>query len=463
MGEFNFGELILQVLENEDKKKLQKQQMAEESSYRSAVLENERARLRADTEGRQAQISESQRLNPSVSVRSVLDTIGFTPAQQESVVSQLKPGTLASRHNNPLNIKYGAFAEKYGATAGEDSTDGGKFAKFSSVEAGLTAASALLQSKSYSGLTVDQAMKKWSNRGYGGEIAPDMSSKKVGDLSDQELDSLVNTMSRREGSTTGGVLGQDQSVGGSDFLDQKLPLSNINYVLDAIEGMERIKVSKEQRQALSEYRLAVLGKQKEADKEAEATRAFVKKWMDLGSVAPPEKLETPQSPAGRALAQSFSRPTLSKIGIIPGFGFVPGTKPSLMDVVDLVSSPFTSSKNVSPEAARNLTKMLPYVNANIEGAQTILTSIEKEGRVTSAHATSAEASLQAISGILQQHTDGLIHLDEGNLTYIKSLQSRLATLLGFRMRAGEETASLKTQQRVSEYVGKKEYDKSQEE
>src|SRR5574343_421082 len=73
-----------------------------------------------------------------------------------------KGGSIAVSHNNPGNIKFGDFAKKYGAIEGRRATDGGVFANFPSIEAGLEAKKDLLLGNSYRNLTVDQAMKRWS-------------------------------------------------------------------------------------------------------------------------------------------------------------------------------------------------------------------------------------------------------------------------------------------------------------
>ncbi len=84
-----------------------------------------------------------------------------------------------TRNNNPGNIKVpsggiSVARERYGdPNATIDpvaATDGGQFIKFSNPEAGFRAMGTLLKSGVYSGLSVDAALKKWSNNGYGSEI-----------------------------------------------------------------------------------------------------------------------------------------------------------------------------------------------------------------------------------------------------------------------------------------------------
>ena len=109
-----------------------------------------------------------------------------------------KGGTIAVSHNNPGNIKFGKFAAKYGARMGRRGTDGGNFAVFPDVETGLKAQRDLLVGKNYRNLTVDQAMRRWSNNGYGGEIMPTLKDKPMSLLSDAELQELQKAQIRRE-------------------------------------------------------------------------------------------------------------------------------------------------------------------------------------------------------------------------------------------------------------------------
>jgi hypothetical protein len=108
-------------------------------------------------------------------------------------------GSVSFRHNNPLNIKYGEFATKYGATMGQKSTDGGSFALFPDVQTGIRAAKDLLKGSSYSGLSLEKAMRRWSGGGYGADVAPELKGKSTGKMNDAELNLLVEKMKKREG------------------------------------------------------------------------------------------------------------------------------------------------------------------------------------------------------------------------------------------------------------------------
>lgn len=106
--------------------------------------------------------------------------------------------SIAVSHNNPGNIKMGKFAEKYGATPGKKATDGGLFARFPDVKTGLKAQRDLLKSGSYINLTVKDAMKRWSNSGYGADLFPEIADKPMYLLTESELIELQRRQIQRE-------------------------------------------------------------------------------------------------------------------------------------------------------------------------------------------------------------------------------------------------------------------------
>lgn len=109
-----------------------------------------------------------------------------------------KGGSIAVTHNNPGNIKFGKFAQSLGAEPGRPATDGGIFAVFPNLETGLAAQRRLLTSANYRNLTVNAAMKRWSNSGYGGEIYPSIANKRMSDLTESELKELQRRQIKRE-------------------------------------------------------------------------------------------------------------------------------------------------------------------------------------------------------------------------------------------------------------------------
>ena len=125
----------------------------------------------------------------------------YMQSQDEELTPIPLKGDIATTHNNAGNIKFGEFAKKYGATPGRQATDGGKFAHFPDIESGLQAQKDLLTSGSYKNLTVANAMKRWSNSGYGADLYPEVSNKKMTDLSPQELNELILRQTKRESPT----------------------------------------------------------------------------------------------------------------------------------------------------------------------------------------------------------------------------------------------------------------------
>lgn len=75
-------------------------------------------------------------------------------ARQEGFYSK---GSRPQRDNNPGDIEYGPFAREHGAVGSD-----GRFAVFPDVQTGFAAMQALLQSKSYSGLSIADALRRWA-------------------------------------------------------------------------------------------------------------------------------------------------------------------------------------------------------------------------------------------------------------------------------------------------------------
>lgn len=108
-------------------------------------------------------------------------------------------GTRSDRNNNPGNIKYGSWAKAHGAT-GQDK-DG--FAIFTDQTIGLGAMKSLLKSKQYNGLSVKDAINKWTaGKPYKYDLGT-TANKKVSDLNDGEFDNVVKTMRNGEGTNYG--------------------------------------------------------------------------------------------------------------------------------------------------------------------------------------------------------------------------------------------------------------------
>jgi len=134
-------------------------------------------------------------------------------------------GSVSWRNNNPGNIK---FSYKNGQmsglakrllesgvpiTQGSPAADGGSFINFPDKKTGVQAMKDLITGNTYANLTLDQALKKWSNNGYGAEIIPDIGSKTTMNILAQHpelLNDVVNQMIKREGWAEGQVVGEEQ-------------------------------------------------------------------------------------------------------------------------------------------------------------------------------------------------------------------------------------------------------------
>ena len=113
--------------------------------------------------------------------------------------------TRANRNRNPLNIKASAATMSYPGVVGVDpveAKDSGYFLRFESPEAGFAAAERLLQTPGYSQLPVGKALERWSNRGYGGDVAMKAGidpGRRMASLTEDERQQLVQAMATREG------------------------------------------------------------------------------------------------------------------------------------------------------------------------------------------------------------------------------------------------------------------------
>jgi len=107
-------------------------------------------------------------------------------------------GTIASQTNNPLNIKYDPNNGLGSTDSGITAQDGGTFASFSTPQDGLNAAVQLLQSPTYQNLTVEQAMRLWSNNGYGAEVSDIPGTTPMSSLTQDQLQQLVTDMATKE-------------------------------------------------------------------------------------------------------------------------------------------------------------------------------------------------------------------------------------------------------------------------
>jgi hypothetical protein len=109
-------------------------------------------------------------------------------------------GSIAQRHNNPGNIKYAKWLEKYGAVRGQAATDGGYFAVFPNVQQGQAAMVDLLNRPLYRNKTVKDAIKTWTGGDTYSNIPNDILNSKVSSLDGAGFNKLLNTITVGEDS-----------------------------------------------------------------------------------------------------------------------------------------------------------------------------------------------------------------------------------------------------------------------
>jgi hypothetical protein len=134
----------------------------------------------------------------------------------------------SSNRNNPLNIKY---SPQVGAIGGSDSgvqaKDGGTFASFVTIEEGIRAGRIMLTEPSfgYSTLTVEAALRRWSNGAYGAEIVPGIPGATVASqLTPSQLDWLIAAIALREsGSANNSMTAASNPDSPGSNLLQKVP------------------------------------------------------------------------------------------------------------------------------------------------------------------------------------------------------------------------------------------------
>jgi hypothetical protein len=126
----------------------------------------------------------------------------YIPESTGNFTVTIPEGTIASRTNNPLNIKFSQTMAGFGATdSGIVATDGGSFCAFNTPEEGLKAGISLLQTN-YGSLTVEAAMRRWSNQSYGAEISSLDPHQLFSSLSDSQMQQLTSSMAQRESGAT---------------------------------------------------------------------------------------------------------------------------------------------------------------------------------------------------------------------------------------------------------------------
>lgn len=129
-----------------------------------------------------------------------VDESELTPAEKALTKASGRNTSVAVRHNNPGNMKYAPWMKKFGAVPGQAGTDGGQFAQFPTLEAGQSAMINLLNSPSYKGKTVKEAIKRWTGGTPYSKIPSSIADKKISSLKPDEFRSLLDTITQGEDS-----------------------------------------------------------------------------------------------------------------------------------------------------------------------------------------------------------------------------------------------------------------------
>jgi hypothetical protein len=148
------------------------------------------------------------------------EMVFYNPSATSTTGFNFGTGTVAQRNNNPGNIKVSSTTlemfKDLGANASStQATDGGSFLQFPTAEAGFQAMGRLLKSGIYANMRVGDALSKWSNGGYGANIANAAGvdpNAFVRDLPAGQLQSLTQAMAKQEGFYNGGTSPQVSAI-----------------------------------------------------------------------------------------------------------------------------------------------------------------------------------------------------------------------------------------------------------
>ena len=147
---------------------------------------------------------------PTAPPPSVSMSVPVAAAPRSSNSVKLKGNDVATRTNNPGNLLYKPiFGKLFGAVdSGIKQVDGsGTFAAFPDVETGLKAREAQMfgavdgtfNTKIYKpNITVDEALRKWSNNGYTGRIYPQIANKTLAQVTPEERRELLKRQIKSE-------------------------------------------------------------------------------------------------------------------------------------------------------------------------------------------------------------------------------------------------------------------------
>lgn len=184
-----------------------------ESSSAGAAPSSNRAPMASGPVGSPGTVTKNNPIAEVVSVGS-----GFNIVQRPDGKKEKLEGPRNWRNNNPGNIEFGGFAQKYGAIGSD-----GRFAIFPSYEAGRAAKAALIfEGKNYSGLDLQRAIYRYAppsendSEQYFKSIlsAAGGKNKKMAEYTNSERESILTAMERMEGFKVGKVTSISARSGG---------------------------------------------------------------------------------------------------------------------------------------------------------------------------------------------------------------------------------------------------------
>lgn len=147
-----------------------------------------------------------EKIQKRSSTDSLPQSNSITPPVTESNVASIGPlkQSMAQRHNNPGNMKFEKWMEKYGATPGEldnITKDGTRYAQFPDMESGITAMQTkMFDRPTYGNRSVKDAVNLWTDNVPYSKLPQDLVNRKMNSLSAEERKRVFDAFTMGEDS-----------------------------------------------------------------------------------------------------------------------------------------------------------------------------------------------------------------------------------------------------------------------
>ena len=147
-----------------------------------------------------------EKIQKRSSTDSLPQSNSITPPVTESNVASIGPlkQSMAQRHNNPGNMKFEKWMEKYGATPGEldnITKDGTRYAQFPDMESGITAMQTkMFDRPTYGNRSVKDAVNLWTGNVPYSKLPQDLVNRKMNSLSAEERKRVFDAFTMGEDS-----------------------------------------------------------------------------------------------------------------------------------------------------------------------------------------------------------------------------------------------------------------------